>query len=82
MIKKLRFALILRYITKKIDNNKFLIFSHYNADKKEDFDGFDCWLAHFENEKQIVVVRPRALQDIVLNFNLERDYKLIKNYVE
>ena len=67
---------------KKIDNNKFLVFSHYNAESKKSIDGFDCWLANFKNEKQIGVSSPRELKDIRLSFNLERDYELIKDYVE
>ena len=67
---------------KKIDCNKFLIFSHFNAESKKNIDGFDCWFANFKNETQIGTASPSELKDIRLSFNLERDYELIKDYVE
>jgi hypothetical protein len=66
---------------KKIEANKFLIFSHYNSENKKNIDGFDCWLANYRNEKQIGKTVPSELEDVRLSFNLERDFELIKEYV-
>ncbi|MGI9526834.1 MAG: hypothetical protein ACR2MS_06980 [Weeksellaceae bacterium] len=66
---------------KKIGPEKFIIFSHYNSESKNNTDGFDCWIAVFKSEKQIGATLPSELYDIKLSFNLERDFELIKDYV-
>ena len=65
---------------KNIGENKFLVFNHYNA-KKWFVSGFDCWIATFKKESNIGKKRCLLNQDIRLSFHLDRDYELIKNYV-
>ena len=65
---------------KNIGKEEFLIFSHYNHDKVSN-SGFDLWKATFSSEKSIGKKKPKKLDDISLSFNLEKDFKLIKEYV-
>ena len=65
---------------KRIDNKKYLVFNHYNS-KSESNDGFDSWVATFTDERQIGIKKPTEIQDIRLSFHLDRDFELIKNYV-
>ncbi len=65
---------------KKLDGNKYLVFTHYNS-KSNTRDGFDCWIATFANTAHIGNKKPLTLQTVSLSFNLERDFELIKNYV-
>ncbi len=66
---------------KNIDVNKYLIFSHFNAESKNNIDGFDCWIASFKNENQIGKNKPTQIEDICLSFNLSDDLKLINDYI-
>lgn len=65
---------------KKVDGNKFLVFTHYNS-KNNTNDGFDCWIATFAKTGHIGSKKPLTLQTVSLSFNLDRDFELIKNYV-
>ena len=74
---------------KRVGNDKYLIFTHWNAgrytDKKKKHykDGFDCWLAKFENEKHIgkKKIADEDLSTIRLGFDLDRDMSLIEQYL-
>ena len=65
---------------KSIGNEEFLIFSHYNHENVS-ISGFDLWRATFSSEKLIGKKKPKKLNDISLSFNLEKDFKLIKEYI-
>lgn len=65
---------------KKIENNKYLVFNHYNA-KKIMVSGFDCWISTYSNESQIGNEEPINNKGVQLSFHLNRDFDLIKNYV-
>lgn len=65
---------------KRIDDRKFLVFNHWNANTKYT-GGFDSWIATYSNEKQIGNKKPLDLQDIRLGFRLDRDYPLIEQYL-
>jgi hypothetical protein len=65
---------------KNIGNEEFLIFSHYNHENVS-ISGFDLWRATFSSEKSIGKKKPKKLYDISLSFNLDKDFKLIKEYV-
>lgn len=65
---------------KNLDNIKYLIFSHHIF-KGNDHDIFDCWVATFANEKHIGKTTPLGLQTIRLGFHLDRDFQLIKDYL-
>lgn len=67
---------------KNIGENKYLIFSHYNSDSKKNIDGFDCWIATYNNEKQIGKTKPIDIQDVSLRFNLTNDIELIRRFIE
>jgi hypothetical protein len=66
---------------KLIESKKYLVFNHYNSERK-DLDCFDSWIATYSDEKQIGNKKPLSLQDLRLGFNLDRDFELIKQYVE
>jgi len=66
---------------KYIGNGKYIVFNHWNYDKKNK-DGFDCWLAIYANEEQVGKKKPIDLQKLRLGFQLERDLPLIEQYLE
>ncbi|MCC6583568.1 MAG: hypothetical protein IT271_07685 [Chitinophagales bacterium] len=65
---------------KSLGSKKYLVFNHYNSEYKDN-DGFDCWLATFNKDKEIGLKRPTDNQSIQLSFNIDRDFILIKNYL-
>ena len=66
---------------KHIGDNKYLVFNHYNPNMLMQ-SGFDSWIATFTSEKNIGNKRPINIKQIKLSFHLDKDYKLIKNFVE
>jgi len=62
---------------KNIGNKEFLVFNHYNSIQNNN-DGFDSWIATFENENEIGVKRPTEIKNIRLSFHLEKDFNLIR----
>jgi hypothetical protein len=65
---------------KNIGDNKYLIFSYINSlGKTKGY--FDCWIATFTNNHQIGNNKPISLQDIRQGFKLNRDFELIKEYL-
>mgnify|MGYP006981486727 CR=1 FL=1 len=65
---------------KKISDKKFLVFSHWHYNSKSR-DGFDSWIATYLNENQIGTKKPVELLDIRSGFRLDRDFPLIKEYL-
>ncbi len=65
---------------KNIGDNKFLLFNQYNAGFPTHV-GFDCQIATFKKEDEIGIKKPIKNERICLNFHLERDYFLLKNYI-
>ncbi|MGB0887575.1 MAG: hypothetical protein ACPGSL_05605 [Vicingaceae bacterium] len=65
---------------KNIGNKRFIVFNHYNSTDSNN-DGFDSWIASFDKEKQIGTKKPNEIQTIQLNFQLKRDFNLIKDFV-
>lgn len=65
---------------KKVGDKKYLVFNHYNS-KDNTNDGFDSWVATYSNEKQIGIKEPIQIQDIRLSFHLDRDFELIKGFL-
>jgi hypothetical protein len=65
---------------KKVDGNKYLVFTHYNS-KSNTRDGFDCWIATFTKTGHLGNKKPLTLHQVSLSFNLERDFELIKDYI-
>lgn len=65
---------------KKVGENKYLIFNHFNSKNKNN-DGFDSWLATYSTENQIGSKKPLLIEDIRLNYILDRDFELIENYL-
>lgn len=65
---------------KKIESNKYLIFNNcYSSDKNKQC--FDCKVASFVNENDIGKKKPTDLQTIRINFEIDRDFELISNYL-
>ncbi len=69
----------------KISINQFLYYKNINQNRYLIFhpfaNGYDCWIASFGNEKKIGKTEPLKLEQIQLNFKLERDINKILNYL-
>lgn len=66
---------------KNIGENKYLVFNQYNP-KKLMQSGFDSWITTFTSEKNIGNKRPINIEQIKLSFHLDKDFELIKDFVE
>lgn len=62
---------------KKIGLEKYVVFNHYNKDKKEEFQGFDVWVSKYKSDKAIGKEKHNGNDSVVLSFKLERDKTLI-----
>jgi hypothetical protein len=61
---------------KNIGDNKYLIFTHNSSTVS-----FDSWFATFTDSKSIGIKNPISYKDIRLGFKLDRDFELIKQYL-
>jgi hypothetical protein len=69
---------ILHY--KHLTDNKFIVFAQWNAHNKRNT-GFDVGVATYKNEKDVGVKEPYTEQHIRSSFDLQRDYKLVSQYL-
>ncbi len=69
---------ILHY--KKIEGKKYLLFHHFGT-KRKFGDYFICLIAYYNNENEIGIKRPVDQEEIICNFNLKRDFNIIKDYL-
>jgi hypothetical protein len=65
---------------KKINNNKYLIFNHFNS-KDNTNDGFDCKILTYDNESHVGSKLPSSKELIKESFQLDRDFQLIAEYI-
>lgn len=66
---------------KKVKDFQYLIFAHFNHDKKKWKDGFDCYLAtYLEKSPSIEKHIPTSLDTVKLSFNIDQDFKIIDRY--
>ena len=61
-------------------SKKYLVFNHYN-EKDRTNDGFDTWVATYNNEELIGIKKPTEFENLKLSFHLDKDYSLIKQYL-
>lgn len=66
---------------KKVKDFQYLIFAHFNHDKKKWKDGFDCYMAtYLEKSPSIEKHIPTSLETVKLSFKIEQDFKVIDEY--
>jgi hypothetical protein len=66
---------------KNIGYTKYLIFIHFTSKNKMD-DIFECCIATYTNEKYIGIKKPLNIQEIQANFQLDKDFHLIIDYIK
>lgn len=66
---------------KNIGDKKYLVFNHFNGQNHNTNDCFDIWFATYMNESQIGNKKPLDQQGICYGFDLDRDFHLIKDYL-
>lgn len=66
---------------RKIDNQKYIVFNHYNKNRKEHLQGFDCWISTYKSENDIGKSNAMQTDEVRLGFQLERDWDLIAQYL-
>lgn len=67
---------------KKIGEKEFLVFVHRNSDNNKVHDIFECWMTKYLSEKHIGKTPPFYMNELRLGFHLDRDYNVIKEFVE
>lgn len=65
---------------RSIDHKRFIVFNHYNKTKKEDLQGFDCWISTYSSEGDIGKKPANEVQCIRLTFDFEDDWMLLSEY--
>jgi hypothetical protein len=66
---------------RKIDNQKYLIFNHYNKKHKANLQGFDCWVSTYNLEMEIGKKKALQTNSVQLSFQIGRDWELIAHYL-
>lgn len=66
---------------RKIDTDRYVIFNHYNKTKKEDLQGFDCWISKYNSENEIGKKSALNTEDVRLTFDFSKDWKLLSDYL-
>jgi len=64
-----------------IGNNRYIVFNHYNKTKREDLQGFDCWISKYKSKNEIGKKKAIKTDDIRLSFDFEEDWKLLTSHL-
>lgn len=67
---------------RSIGDQQFIVFNHYNKNKKVQLQGFDCWVSKYKNESEIGKVKALHIEEIRLGFQFARDWELIDKYLK
>lgn len=67
---------------KCIADNEYLVFSTAAYYPKMHIYALDLWRCYYHNEKEIGKKNPTSIVKMALSFQIDRDYHLIKEYVE
>lgn len=67
---------------KRIADNEYLVFSTATCYPKMHKYALDLWKCYYHNEKEIGKKNPVSIVRRALGFEIDRDYHLIKEYVE
>lgn len=65
---------------RQIDENRFIIFNHYNKKKKEMLQGFDCWISKYESVNDMRKKKALVTEDVKLSFDFKDDWQLLSTY--
>ena len=63
---------------KRLSNGEFLIFIYFNSTSKLSNDGFDCYIASYDDENNVGKTIPNRIAEVKLGFDLKEDLKLVK----
>lgn len=66
---------------KQIDEQRFIIFHHFNKNKLELTQGFDCWISTYEREIYIGKLPAIEMETVKTTFDFREDWKLIKPFL-
>lgn len=66
---------------RKIANQRYIVFNHFNKKRKEDLQGLDCWISTYKSENEIGKSKAIQIDDVRLGFQMERDWNLIAHYL-
>tara|TARA_R110000868_G_scaffold357780_2_gene619301 strand:- start:558 stop:893 length:336 start_codon:yes stop_codon:yes gene_type:complete len=67
---------------KKVFDNNYVVFTHYNKDKKEWLQGFDCWISLYNSNKDIGRLKALSSDHIILSFDFNKDWTLVYQKIE
>tara|TARA_R110000868_G_scaffold296383_1_gene556679 strand:+ start:539 stop:865 length:327 start_codon:yes stop_codon:yes gene_type:complete len=68
--------------SKKISDNVYIVFNHYNKGKKEYLQGFDCWISTYKSENEIGKSKANLNDVIKLSFDFEEDWLLLNSRID
>lgn len=64
-----------------IGNNRYVVFNRYNKTKREDLQGFDCWISEYNSKNEIGSKKAIVTEGIRLSFDFEEDWKLLNPHL-
>ncbi|SEC73187.1 hypothetical protein SAMN05192540_3935 [Maribacter dokdonensis] len=67
---------------KKISDNNYIVFNHYNKGKKKYLQGFDCWISTYISENEIGKSKSLSNDLIKLSFDFEEDWQLLNSKID
>lgn len=67
---------------KRITDGAYIVFNHYNKDKKEYLQGFDCWMSYFDSKPEIGKSKAISSDVIKLSFDFKEDWFLLSSKTE
>ena len=66
---------------KQLDIERFILFNHYNKNKSEELQGFNCWLSTYKSKSYIGKIPAIEIESIKSTFNFEGDWALIAEFL-
>ncbi|MEM6321449.1 MAG: hypothetical protein AAF960_27575 [Bacteroidota bacterium] len=66
---------------KQVNSKQYIIFNHYNKSKRQELQGFDCWLSTYQSKNDIGKKKAIHTKDIQLTFDFVEDWQLLTDYL-
>ncbi len=66
---------------RKIDTERYIVLHHFNKNKHEELQGFDCWISTYRFENHIGKIPAIEMEEVKRSFDFGNDWKLIARHL-
>jgi hypothetical protein len=66
---------------RKIDEERYIILHHFNKNKHEELQGFDCWISTYRFDNHIGRIPAIEMEEVKKSFDFVGDWKLIAKHL-